>query len=279
MKKLLLVCGITAMLLMGTDPIQAKIEWSQVKHLALDEKPIDIAASSDGASVYILTKKNILVYSIKDGRILDTMPLEQKFTSIEIAPKSNTLLLASASGKTVSIRTLSETIELPIGASPVIGAPAAPVTLTAFMDFQCPYCSREFPVLEQLLKKYPNDLKVIIKHFPLRSHKFAAEAAVAALAADKQGKYLELTRILMKNFRSLNEETLKTYAEEVGVDLEKLQQDRQDSAHSQQIKNDRQLARKAGVRGVPSLYINGLPVKNRSLQGMAAMIDQELKKK
>jgi protein-disulfide isomerase len=276
-KNELLLCGLISALLIAA-PVQAKTEWELDREIELDIKPIDTAVSADGNAMYILTKKNILVYSLLENSILDTIPLDKKFTGISTVPRINALVLTSASGKSITIIKLSETIELPVDSSPVIGAQDARVTLTVFMDFQCPYCSREFPEIEKLLKQYPQDLRLVIKHFPLASHKFATPAAIGALAADRQGKYLDLTRELLKNFRALDEAVLMKLAGEAGLDLEKFQQDRADSAHQQQIQRDRQLARKAGVRGVPSLYINGKPVQNRSLQGMAAMVDAELKK-
>jgi thiol-disulfide isomerase/thioredoxin len=280
MKKLLLSLGLIAALLLGTGPALAKTEWKLDPVVELDEKPIDTALTADGKKAYVLTKKNILIYGVGEGRIIDTIPLEKKYNSITVAPKGDVLLLTRGSmfEKTISKITISQTFDIPIGTSPIIGPADARVTLVVFSDFQCPYCSKEFPVIEQLLKKYPNDLNVVFKHFPLRSHKFAPQASIAALAAEKQGKYLELSREMYKNYRSLNEATLKEHAEKVGLDLEKFEQDHKNKAFKQQLQRDRQLARKVGVRGVPSLYINGQAVKKRSLQGLATMVDQELKK-
>lgn len=277
-KNVLLLCVLTAVL-MSIAPALAKTEWEFALDIELDVKPIDTAISADGNSAYILTKKNILVYSLQENRIIDMIPLDKKFTGISTSPRANTLLLTSSSHKNISIITLSETTDLPLDSSPIIGPADARVTLTVFMDFQCPYCSREFSVIEQLLNKYPQDLRLVIKHFPLSSHKFANTAAIGALAAERQGKYLELTREMLKNFRALDEEKLIKFAGDIGLDLEKFKQDRSDSALQEQIQRDRILARKAGVKGVPSLYINGRPVQNRSLEGMAAMIDAELQKK
>jgi len=281
MKKLLVLCGVLMALLIASAPALAKTELNFAPEIQLDEKPIDTAFAADGNQAYILTKKNILVFSVTEGRIIDTIPLEKKYNSISVAPRGDMLLLSRASlfDKSISLITFFQTFDIPIGTSPIMGPKDARVTLVVFSDFQCPYCSREFPVVEQLMKKYPNDLNVVYKHFPLRSHKFAVPAAIAALAAAKQGKYLELSREMYKNYRSLNETTLKEYAEKVGLDMEKFEQDRKDKAFEKQIQADRQLARKVGVRGVPSLYINGIAVQNRSLEGMAAMVDKELAKK
>ena len=280
MKKLLLSLGLIAALLLGTEPALAKTEWKLEPVVELDEKPIDTALTADGKKAYVLTKKNILIYDLQKSQIIDAIPLEKKYNSISVAPKGDVLVLTRGSifEKTISKITLYQTFDIPIGTSPIIGPADARVTLTVFSDFQCPYCSKEFSVIEQLLKKYPTDLKVVFKHFPLRSHKFATQAAIAALAAEQQGKYLELMREMYKNYRSLNETTLQEYAGNVGLNLEKFEQDRKNKTFKQQIQRDRQLARTIGVRGVPSLYINGQTVKNRSLQGLAGMVDQELTK-
>lgn len=285
MKKALMACGLIAAMLMVCTPALAKTEWNLDKTVELDASPIDTAVSADGKSAYILTKKSILIYDISKGMVVDTIQLEKKYNSISAAPRGEALLLTSKSlfgGKTIETISFTQTLDLPAGTSPVIGSPDARVTLTVFTDYQCPYCSRSFPSYEQLLKKYPNDVNVVLKHYPLeRIHKFAKQAAIAALAAEKQGKYMEFSEIMFKNYRQLKdgEEVLQKLAGEAGLDLEKLNQDRKDSAFEQQLKQDQQLARKAGVRGVPSLFINGQPVKDRSLEGMSAMVEAELKKK
>jgi protein-disulfide isomerase len=278
MKKAVLLIGLVA-LLMGNTPALAKTEWIMGTEVELTEKPIDTALSADGATAYILTKKNILIYSVQGGTITDTIPLDKKYNSIA-ASQGNVLLLTSGSmfNKSISSISITKTIDLAVGTSPVLGPVDARATLTMFTDYQCPYCAKEFPAVEELLKKYPNDLKLVIKHFPLGMHKFAQQAAIAALAANKQGKYADLSRAMFKNFRALNEELLQKLAKEVGLDMGKFEQDRKDSAFQKQLNDDRQLGREAGVRGVPSLFINGVAVKNRTPDGMSAMIDAALKK-
>jgi len=276
-------CCLAAVLLTGSVYAAEELHWGIEQEILLDEKALDVALTEDGKLAYILTRKHIAIYNLQDGRVIGAIPLDEKFTAISVAPSANMLLLTSSSGKKITavkaeIKTPEPVFDIPVDGSPVIGPPDARVTLVTFMDFQCPHCNRVFPAIEQLLKQYPDDLNVVIKHFPLRSHKFAADASIAALAADRQGKYVELTREMLKNFRSLNDETVKEYAGAVGLDLEKFEQDRKDSAFQQQIQRDRRTAQRIGVRGVPSLYINGRAVKNRSPQGMAAMINEELKK-
>jgi protein-disulfide isomerase len=280
MKKVLLLISVCS-LLMVTAPALAKTEWKVARDVELTEKPIDMAIAADGATAYILTKKSILIYSIKAGQVSDTIPLDKKYNNISVSPKGNTLLLTRGTmfNKSISEIQFTKTMDLPVGTSPVLGPVDARVTLTMFTDYQCPYCSKEFPVVEDLLKKYPNDLNMVIKHFPLGMHKFASQSAIAALAASKQGKYADLSRAMFKNYRKLNEELLQKLAKEVGLDIEKFNQDRKDSAFKKQLKDDRQLGRKSGVRGVPSLFVNGVLVKDRKLEGLARLVDAELKNK
>ena len=134
-------------------------------------------------------------------------------------------------------------------------------------------------MLEQLLEKYPNKVNMVIKHFPLRMHKSAEKASLAALAANKQGKYEELTVVLLKNFKSLNDETIKKHAEEVGLNMEQFNKDMSDPALKKQVQGDMQLGSSVKVRGVPAIFINGRTAKQRSLEGFSQIVEQELKKK
>jgi len=134
-------------------------------------------------------------------------------------------------------------------------------------------------VLEQLLKKYPTQVNLVIKHFPLRMHQFAEKASIAALAAARQGKYEELTTVLLQNFKSLNDETIKKHAESVGLNLEQFNKDMNDPALKKQVQDDMRIGSSVKVRGVPALFINGRAAKQRSLEGFAQMVEQELKKK
>ena len=136
-----------------------------------------------------------------------------------------------------------------------------------------------YPVLQQLLKKYPDDLNLIIKHFPLRSHPFAEKAALASLSAAKQGKHEEVSAVLLKNYNKLNDETINKYAEEAGLDMEVFKKERDDPSLRSIIREDVNLGRKVGVRGVPALYINGRLAKKRTINDLSQMVEQELQKK
>jgi len=131
-----------------------------------------------------------------------------------------------------------------------------------------------------VLEQYPNDVKVVFKNFPLtRIHKFAMNAAVAALAANQQGKFWEYHGELFKNYNQLNDEKFDEIAGTVGLDMEQFKKDMQNPALSAMVERDLQDGVTAGVRGTPSIFVNGRLLQQRSLQGFQQIIDDELAKK
>ena len=130
-----------------------------------------------------------------------------------------------------------------------------------------------------MLDKYPNEVKLVYKNFPLRNHKFAVKAAKAALAANAQGKYSEFHDHLYKNYRNLNDLKIQEIAEKLHLDLERLNKDMKDPAFQKLIIRDVKNGREIGVSGIPSVFVNGKRLKNRTLQGFEQMIVAELKRR
>jgi protein-disulfide isomerase len=133
------------------------------------------------------------------------------------------------------------------------------------------------PQLEQLLEKYPTDLKVVFKNFPIRSHKYAIKAAMAALAAGRQNKFWEFHDELFKNYNRLNDQKVAEIATQLGLDQTKFTEHQKSPVEAARIRQDYEEGIRLGVRGTPTVYINGRKVKNRSLQNMEAIIEEERK--
>ncbi|NIM97001.1 MAG: thioredoxin domain-containing protein [candidate division Zixibacteria bacterium] len=129
-----------------------------------------------------------------------------------------------------------------------------------------------------MLERHPDEVKLVHKNFPIAKHKFARKAAAAALSAHRQGKFWEYHARLFKNHQNLNDAVFEILAQELGLDLEKFQRDMKDSAIERLIIRDMRDGQKAGVRGTPTVFINGKRVKNRNLQTIEAMIKAELEK-
>ena len=130
-----------------------------------------------------------------------------------------------------------------------------------------------------MLDKYPNEIKLVYKNFPLQNHKFAVKAAKAALAANAQGKYWDFHDHLYKNYINLNDLKIQEIAKKLHLDLERLNQDMKDPALQRLIIRDVKNGREIGVSGVPAVFVNGKRLKNRNLQGFEQMIVTELKRR
>jgi len=170
--------------------------------------------------------------------------------------------------------------DIPLAGSPVLGKADAPVALVEFSDFQCPYCARVVPDLKALLQKYPDKVKLVFKHFPLDFHQNARPSAIATMAAQEQGKFWEMHDILFQNQQALDAAKLEEYAKQAGLDVAKFKKDfeAKKAEYDQRVAADIQLGTQSGVQGTPSLYIGGKKVRDRSIPGMSAMVEEALKK-
>ena len=132
------------------------------------------------------------------------------------------------------------------------------------------------PLLDQVLEKNPQTVKIVFKNFPIRSHKFAVKAAVAALAADRQGQFWEFHDELFKNYKKLNEAKIHEIASKLKLDKTKFEKDRKDPLLLEQVQHDINAGINAGVNAVPTVFVNGRKLRKRSLQGFQELIDKEL---
>lgn len=126
--------------------------------------------------------------------------------------------------------------------------------------------------------QYPNGVKVYIKNFPLNIHAYAKKAALAALAADKQGKFWEFHDELFKNNRSLNDEKILDIAKGLGLDMEAFERDRNSASIKNLINRDVMEAQKIGIRSTPTVFINGKLLNRRNFKNFQLKINAELKK-
>lgn len=132
------------------------------------------------------------------------------------------------------------------------------------------------PVIEQVLEKYPQQLKFVFKNFPLRGHKYAMKAAVAALAAGKNGKFWEFHDLLFKNYNKLSDQKINQIALSLGFDIAEFEKSMQDIGLKEKIRQDIREGRKAGVRGTPTVFLNGKRFSYRKLHEFQSAIDSEL---
>lgn len=129
-----------------------------------------------------------------------------------------------------------------------------------------------------MLEKYPAQVKLVFLSFPLRNHRFSKRAAIAALAAKKQGYFWEYHDLLFENLESLNEQKFREIARDLGLDMRRFEQDLQDLTLVARVNRDIRLGAYMGVRSTPTVFINGRVSRARTLKALEAEVEQELKK-
>lgn len=130
-----------------------------------------------------------------------------------------------------------------------------------------------------MLDTYPNEVKLVIKHFPLSYHEYSEKAAKAALAANIQGKFWEFHSKLFGNYEVINDAKIRDIARELNLDMEKFTRDMESPAIQSLIIRDVNNGTQIGVSGIPTIFINGKILKNLSVKGFYQMIERELRKK
>src|SRR3989344_462703 len=141
----------------------------------------------------------------------------------------------------------------------VRGKKEAPITLVEYGDFQCPACGAYYPVLLQLEKEFPDRLRVVWRQFPLTTiHVNAWDAAVAAEAAGKQGKFWEMHDVLFENQKEwTGTGKFEAYAEKIGLDVNKWKADLTDKGIEDKIRADQNSGIDLEVTGTPTFFVNG----------------------
>lgn len=156
-----------------------------------------------------------------------------------------------------SQRILDDAVKIPIAGAPAKGPANAKITIVEFSDFQCPYCSQAVTKADDLLKRYPNDVRLVFKQFPLDMHSQAKLAAMAGLAANEQGKFWPLHDKMFANFRKVNRDNILLWAKESGLDMFRFTNALDSGRFGKTVEKDMSDGVNAGVQGTPTFFING----------------------
>ncbi|MFL5367284.1 MAG: DsbA family protein [Myxococcales bacterium] len=168
-------------------------------------------------------------------------------------------------------------VKVDVGNAPVLGPKNAAVTIVEWSDFQCPYCGRVEPTLQQVREEYKGKVRLAWKNQPLSFHPNAMPAAEAAMAADEQGKFWEFHDALFKRQNELGPALYDEVAKQVGLDMEKFHASIQGHKHLAQIKADMAAGSAVGADGTPTFFINGKKlVGAMPIESFKQVIDAEL---
>jgi protein-disulfide isomerase len=171
---------------------------------------------------------------------------------------------------------------IPVAGRPFRGPRAAKVTLAVYGDFECPWTFRTEPLLRQVLRKYPNDVKLVWFDFPLRFHKQALPAAIAAHEVYRQkgdAAFFTYHDKLLDHAKDLTDANLAAWSMEAGADPAKVALAVRNRTHEKVVTDGMAEAMKIGVRGTPTLVLNGRKYRGlRDLESISRVIDQEVVK-
>lgn len=162
---------------------------------------------------------------------------------------------------------------------PSRGEKNAPVTVVVFTDFQCPSCAALHPVIDEGLKAYGNRVRLVVRDYPLAMHPQARKAAEAANAANAQGKFFEYIAILFKNQSALDVASLKKYATDLGLDRARFDVALDSGQYAAEVNSDGVDGDAYGVDGTPTIFINGVRLRNLTAEGLRTAIDRALASK
>jgi protein-disulfide isomerase len=132
------------------------------------------------------------------------------------------------------------------------------------------------PILEQVFEQYPKQVKIVFKHFPLRNHAFAYKAAQAAVAAQQQGKFWPFHDLLFKQYSRINDQRIDEIGKLLKLDMSQFKKAMNAADTLTRINGDLANGREAGVGGTPTVFINGVKLKNRTVAGFEQAIAEAL---
>ncbi len=174
---------------------------------------------------------------------------------------------------------------LPVGDSLIYGNPNAPVTVVEFTSMQCPFCGRAAGTLKELVEKYPDDVRLVFKHFPLGMQAQAEPASRALVAAGRQDedKFWELKDIFFENLNRYREgdfeDLAAEFAGDLGLDVDQFRKDFNDPEVAAIVDRDLKLGQGLGVRGTPHFFVNGEVVNGaQPLEKFSEVVEGQLEK-
>ena len=254
------------------------IDWTPLSQIELESPALDLVTTPDGGLIFVLMSGKVVVYEKTTKGPLNQIPVDERYDRLTYAVETDTLILASSISNDLKSIQIDRVYDISVQGSPFLGPQDASVTIIVFDDYECQFCAKMEAVFSQLIAKFPKDVKVVVKQYPLRNHPNARQAALAVMAAHKQGKFWEYHSQLFVHQKELSIQKMDEIAENFDLDMTQFRKDVLSQDVLQQIVRDVREGQRIGVSGTPSIYLNGKEVKNRTFRGMSKLTEKELAK-
>jgi len=167
--------------------------------------------------------------------------------------------------------------------SHVLGEPGdSGVTFVEFLDFECEACGAIYPVVEQLREEYAGEVTFVARYFPLDGHVNGERAARAVESAARQGEFEAMyqrmyeTQSTWGEAREPKDDVFRAFAEEIGLDLERYDADYESAEVLARVRKDVADGEELGVRGTPTIYVDGELLQPQSVQDLYDALDEAL---
>ena len=176
-------------------------------------------------------------------------------------------------GETSAVR-----VQIPIDGSPTLGPDDAPITIVEFSDFVCPYSAYGTMTLRKLVERYPTQVRVVFKHFPLGFNYRGGVAHRAAAVAAAQGKFWPMHDLLFRNQQWDSRKVIIGHARELGMDADGFLEATTAAETRERVARDQVLGRSLQVTATPTYFVNGIKVVGAQppLEWLR-MVERELK--
>jgi protein-disulfide isomerase len=273
----------------GLNVARWKKDWDdpKIKDEISEDMKVGTSVGASGTPTFFINGRQLVgaqpadaFEKIIDGEIKEADALIKKGTPLKdvYTKRIETAALAPPPAPAGAPDDQGGKFDVKVGDAPVKGPASAPITLVAWSDFQCPFCSRAVPTVRQLEDQYKGKIRIAFKQFPLPFHDKAHLAAEAALAANEQGKFWQMHDKLFANQQALDRASLEKYAADLGLDVGKFKAALDSGKFKDKVDAEDKEGAAFGVTGTPTFFINGTRlVGAQPLEAFKAAIDKELK--
>lgn len=213
------------------------------------------------AAVFLVSLFVLVVFNQYTSQTLNRLDLDNLLAGQQLPSGSGFTVLPGATGAVAPGAITTAATLAGAEANPFLGTPEALLVIVGFADFQCPYCRQAFPIIRELVTKYPSEVYYVHRDFPISDlHPQALLAAQAGRCAGEQNYFWQLHDLLYINQDKLDQPQILALARGLPLEPERFAACLQSNKYSAAVGNDYRLGLDLGVTGTPTFFVNGHPL-------------------